>query len=184
VIARPPLNGAPNDTCTCPFPATTPGLAGAEGTALGTTAGDAGDAGPGPFAFRAKTWHVYDFPFERPTTSTGEATPAANPGTPPSEETHDTPNPVIALPPSNGARNDTVTRPLPAATAGWAGASGAPLGVTAADAADGRLGPSTLFAVTVHVYDFPFDTEPTTSGELGPEASPATPPSDEPHDAP
>ncbi|MDQ1477075.1 MAG: hypothetical protein QOE62_2304 [Actinomycetota bacterium] len=118
VIGRPPLNGALNDTVTCPFPASTPGLAGAEGTALGTTAADAGDAGPGPFVFFAETWHVYDFPFERPTTVIGDPAPATDPGTPPFDDTHDTAKPVSALPPSNGAANDTVIRALPATDVG------------------------------------------------------------------
>ena len=112
------MNGALNDTFTCPFPPTTPGLAGAEGTALGTTAGEGVDAGPGPFVFFAETWHVYDLPFDRPTTAIGEPAPEANPGTPPSDDTHDTPNPVSALPPSNGATNETVTRRSPAADVG------------------------------------------------------------------
>jgi len=90
VIARPPSNGAPNDTFTFPLPATTLGLDGADGTEEGTTAGDAGDTGPGPLTLLAETRHLYDLPFARPPTPMGEPEPLAVPGAPPFDDTHTT----------------------------------------------------------------------------------------------
>ena len=91
---------------------------------------------------------------------------------------------MIALPPSFGAANDTVTWALPAATAGWAGADGMVLGTAAADAGDAAPVPFAFVAATVHVYDFPLVRPPTTIGEPAPDAEPAVPPFDDVHDAP
>ena len=90
MIALPPSAGGTNDTVTCAFPATTVGAAGASGTALGTTAADADEAAPVPFAFVAATVHVYDFPFVRPTTTVGDAVGEAEPGVPPFDDAHAT----------------------------------------------------------------------------------------------
>jgi hypothetical protein len=87
VIALPPSNGAANVTVICALPGATPGLAGAEGTVLGTTAADAGDAAPVPFAFVAVTVQVYDFPFVSVPTTIGAPAPDAEPGVPPFEDT-------------------------------------------------------------------------------------------------
>ena len=92
----------------------------------------------------------------------------------------------MAAPPLNGAVNDTVNLPLPTPTVGCAGASGAEVGsvgVTAFDAGEGPLGPSALFAVTVHVYVLPFDNNPTTIDGVVPDAEPDTPPFDDAHSA-
>jgi hypothetical protein len=77
VIVLPPSNGGTNETVTCAFPPTTVGAAGASGTRFGTAAADAGEAGPGPFAFVAVTVHVYDFPIVNPPTTIGDAAPVA-----------------------------------------------------------------------------------------------------------
>ena len=90
MIALPPSAGATNDTVTCAFPATTVGVAGALGTVLGTTAADAGDDAPVPFAFVAATVHVYDFPFVNPPTTVGDARSATEPWAPPFEDVHTT----------------------------------------------------------------------------------------------
>ena len=90
MIALPPSAGATNDTVTCAFPATTVGAAGALGTVAGTTAADAGDTAPVPFAFVADTVHVYDFPFVNPTITVGDATSVTEPGAPPFDEAHAT----------------------------------------------------------------------------------------------
>ena len=90
MIALPPFPGATNDTVTCAFPATTVGAAGALGTVLGTTANEAGDNAPAPFAFAAATVHVYDFPFVRPPTTVGEAGSVTEPVTPPFDDTQAT----------------------------------------------------------------------------------------------
>ena len=87
-MARPPLNGAPNETVSCPFPTTTVGFAGAVGTVLGIVAFDAGDDPLGPFTFVAVTVHVYDFPFDRPSTTICESTSKAAPATPPFDDVH------------------------------------------------------------------------------------------------
>ena len=181
MIARPPLNGAPNDTVTWAFPTATFGVAGALGTVLGTTTVDAGDGTPVPFAFVARTVHVYDFAFERPPTRMGELAPEADPVAPPFDDTHAAPKPVIGLPPSNGAMNETVTRAFPATAVGCAGASGTRFGTATADGTEGALSPLLFVAVTVHVYDLPFVRPPTRIGELAPAADPAAPPFDETH---
>jgi len=90
---------------------------------------------------------------------------------------------VIALPPLAGATNETVTSPLPTATVGCAGALGTVLGTAATDAGDAAPAPSAFVAVTVHVYDFPFDNPLTTIGEPAPDPAPATPPFDDAHAA-
>jgi hypothetical protein len=68
---------------------------------------------------------------------------------------------------------------LPDATVGWAGADGTVLGTTAADATDAAPSPFAFVAVTVHVYDLPFVSDPTTRGEPPPDAEPGAPPFDE-----
>ena len=90
---------------------------------------------------------------------------------------------MIALPPSAGATNDTVTCAFPAATVGCAGALGTVLGTTTADAGDAAPGPFAFVAATVHVYDFPFDRPPTTIGDPAPGAEPGAPPFDDPQAA-
>ena len=90
MIVLPPSAGAPNDTVTCAFPATTVGAAGALGTVLGTTGADAGDNAPAPFALAATTVHVYDFPLVNPPTTVGDAVSAAEPGAPPFDDVHAT----------------------------------------------------------------------------------------------
>ena len=88
MIALPPSNGAPNETVTCAFPATTVGAVGALGTVLGTTLTDAVDIAPVPFAFVALTVQVYDFPFVNPVTTIGDPAPEADPGLPEFDEVH------------------------------------------------------------------------------------------------
>ncbi len=85
---------------------------------------------------------------------------------------------MIALPPSAGATNDTVTCAFPASTVGAAGAPGTVLGIATTDAGDATPVPSAFVALTVHVYDFPFDNPPTTMGEVAPVAEPVAPPFD------
>ena len=183
LIALPPSPGATNDTLTCAFPPDTVGAAGADGTVLGITATDAAEGTPSPFVLVAITVHVYDLPFVRPPTTMGEPMSAATPATPPFDEMHAAENVVIGLPPSNGAMNDTLTCAFPPDTVGAAGGSGTVLGIVGADAGEGSLVPSPFVAVTVHVYVFPFDSDPTTIGEPTSEAAPATPPSDDTHAA-
>jgi hypothetical protein len=48
-------------------------------------------------------------PFDKPVTVNGDDGPDTFPGAPPSDDVHDAANPVIALPPSNGATNETDT---------------------------------------------------------------------------
>jgi hypothetical protein len=91
------------------LPAVTNGCAGASGTVLGTAAADSGEAAPWPSAFDANTLHVYVLPFDNPVTVNGDDTPETFPGDPPSDDVHDAVNPVIALPPSDGATNETDT---------------------------------------------------------------------------
>jgi hypothetical protein len=86
VIALPPSFGAAKLTEICAFPETTVGWAGGAGTVLGTTAAEAGDAAPVPFAFVALTVHVYDFPFVSPVTTSGGVASLAEPGVPPFDE--------------------------------------------------------------------------------------------------
>jgi hypothetical protein len=184
VIGLPPSNGATNETVSCALPATTVGCAGGSGTRLGMTTAEAGETALVPFAFVAVIVQVYDFPFVSPETTIGEAAPVAEPAVPEFEDVHETEYEVIARPPSNGATNTTVTWPLPAPTVGAAGAVGTVLGMTAAEAADAAPGPFAFVAVTVQVYDFPFDKLPTTIGEAAPFTDPAVPPFDEEHVAP
>ena len=181
VIVLPPSNGATNDTVTCAFAADAAGAAGTSGTRLGTTADDGSEGEPSPLLFVAVTVHVYVFPFDSDPTRIGELTAEFEPGTPPSEDTHVAANPVIGLPPSNGATNDTVNCPLPTPAVGGPGAFGTVLGTTVADAGDAAPGPFAFVAVTVHVYVFPFDSDPTRIGELTAEFEPGTPPFDDTH---
>jgi hypothetical protein len=88
---------------------------------------------------------------------------------------------VIALPPSAGATNDTVTCAFPATTVGCAGVSGTALGTATADAGDAAPVPFAFVADTVHVYDFPFVKLPTTVGDAASAAEPGAPPFDEAH---
>ena len=88
---------------------------------------------------------------------------------------------MIALPPSNGGTNDTVTCALPATTVGVAGASGARFGITATDAGDAAPVPFAFVAATVQVYDFPFVREPTTVGDAASVTEPVAPPFDDTH---
>ena len=85
---------------------------------------------------------------------------------------------MIALPPSAGATNDTATCALAATTVGCAGALGTVLGIATADAGDATPVPSAFVALTVQVYDRPFDNAPTTMGEVAPVAEPVAPPFD------
>ena len=181
MIALPPSAGGTNDTVTCAFPAATVGCGGALGTVLGTTAADAGDAAPVPFAFVADTVHVYDFPFVNPPTTVGDAVSEAEPGVPPLDDEHTSPKPVIALPPSVGGTNDTVTCAFPATTVGAAGALGTVLGIATVDAGDAAPVPFAFVAATVHVYDFPFVREPTTVGDARSDTAPGAPPFDDTH---
>jgi len=86
---------------------------------------------------------------------------------------------VIALPPSLGAVNVTVICALVADAPGWAGADGTVLGITAADAVEAAPVPFAFVALTVHVYDLPFVSPPTTTGEPGPDEDPRVPPLDD-----
>ncbi len=101
--------------------------------------------------FVAVTVHVYDFPFDNPLTTIGDAGPEAARAVPPSDDTHAAAYPVIGLPPSNGATNDTVNCPLPTPAVGWPGAVGTVLGTTVADAGEAAPVPFAFVAVTVHV---------------------------------
>jgi hypothetical protein len=91
VIALPPSFGALKATVICWSPGSTVGCAGADGTVLGMTIADAGEAGPAPFAFVAVTVHVYDFPFVKPPTTIGDDGPDASPGAPPFDDAQLTP---------------------------------------------------------------------------------------------
>ena len=90
-MALPPSDGAAKETVSCALPEAAVGWEGADGTVLGIAAADGGDAGPVPFAFVAATAQVYDFPFVRPTMTTGEVVPAPDPVAPPFEDVHVTP---------------------------------------------------------------------------------------------
>jgi hypothetical protein len=68
---------------------------------------------------------------------------------------------------------------LPGVTPGGAGADGTVLGMTTADAGDVGLVPLAFVALTVQVYDFPFDNPPTAIGEAAPFAEPGMPPFDD-----
>ena len=181
VIALPPSNGATNDTVACALPADTVGAAGPSGTRFGIASGDGTDGAPSPLLFVAVTVHVYDFPLDKPLTTIGDAGPLAEPGLPPFDDTHAAEYPVIGLPPSNGATNDTVNFPLPTPAVGGPGSFGTVLGTTVADAGDAAPAPFALVAVTVQVYVFPFDNEPTRTGELSAEFVPVTPPLEDTH---
>ena len=181
MIELPPFAGAEKPTVICAFPGATVGCAGALGTVLGTAAADAADGTLVPFAFVAVTVHVYDFPFVSPVTTIGEAAPDAEPATPPFDDTHAALYPVIALPPSNGATNDTDTRAFPAPTRGAAGALGTVLGTATADAGDCAPVPFAFVAATVHVYDFPFVSPAITVGDARSDAEPGVPPFDDAH---
>jgi hypothetical protein len=176
VIGLPPSSGATNETVASLFPDAATGCSGAAGAMLGMAGADGADGGPSPFALVAVTVHVYDFPFDKPPTTIGELGPDAEPGVPPSDDAHAASYVVIALPPSNGVGNDTVSCALPAMTAGCAGAEGTVLGVTWADSGEDGLWPSAFVAVTVQVYELPFDKPTTTIGEPVPAAIPAVPP--------
>ena len=165
----------------CALPAATVGCAGALGTVLGTAAADAADAAPAPFAFAALTVHVYDFPFVNPPTTIGDTAPDPAPATPAFDDTHATLYPVIVLPPSNGATNDTVTCAFPGESVGAAGALGTVLGTATADAGDNAPVPFAFVAVTVHVYDFPFVRPLTTVGDAVSEVDAEAPPFDDAH---
>ena len=70
------------------------------------------DAGPVPTALRAVIVHVYVLPTHNPLTTMGPEAAEALPGSPPSEDTHETMYSRIALPPSlTGGEKDTVTWP-------------------------------------------------------------------------
>jgi len=183
VIALPPSAGAANDTLACALPDAATGCAGAPGTVLGVTATDAADAGPSPFRFVAATVHVYDLPFVRVVTRSGEPLPDAEPDAPPFDDEQSALYDVIGLPPSSGAPNETEICAFAGATAGWSGAAGTVLGTTAGESGDGEPVPSPFVAVTEHVYVLPLLSALTTSGESVPDAAPATPPSDDTHDA-
>jgi hypothetical protein len=58
---------------------------------------------------------------------------------------------VIALPPSNGATNDTVSCAFPTPAVGCPGGVGTVLGTAALDGGDAELVPFAFVAVTVHV---------------------------------
>ena len=183
MIPLPPVPGALNETVARAFPATALGRAGADGTVLGTTLAEGSDATPVPFPLVAETRHWYTFPFDRPPTTIGEPPPEASPDAPPFDDAHAALKRVIALPPSNGATNDTVTPRLSDLTVGGGGGSGTRLGTSTADGTDGALVPLPFVAVTVQVYAFPFVKPPTRMGEPGPVADPGGPPSDDTHAA-
>src|SRR4051812_24014742 len=121
MIGLPPSNGATNDTVTRALPGTTVGAAGASGTRFGTATADAGDAALEPLTFAAVTGHVYASPLVSPLTTIGDPPPNPAPAAPPLDDAHAAVYPLIARPPSNGAPNDTLSCPLPAATVGCAG---------------------------------------------------------------
>ena len=93
-MALPPLPSAVNDTVNDPVAAVVdPDTAftpvGALGTVAGTKLFDAADAGPVPTSFVALTVHVYVRPLVRPDTTIGLDPPVFEPGTPPSDDTHE-----------------------------------------------------------------------------------------------
>jgi len=57
-------------------------------------------------------------------------------------------------------------------------------GTTTAEGGDGAPEPFAFAAVTVHVYDFPFDKPPTTIGETAPAPVPGAPPLEDAHVTP
>ena len=91
MIGLPPSFGAVKLTVICAFPNAAVGGAGVEGIVLGTAAADAADGVPSPFAFVAVTVHVYDLPFDRPLTVSGDAAPVVDPVVPPFDDTHEAP---------------------------------------------------------------------------------------------
>ena len=151
MIAEPPSNGGENETAMLVLPGAKVGCAGALGVVFGTAATDAGEAGPSPSTFVARTVHVYVLPFDRLDTVIGDETPNALPVAPPSEDEHWAVYPLIAEPPLNGGLNETTTDAFSATTDGWAGTSGTVFGTTATEAGEGALVPSPFVAVTVQV---------------------------------
>lgn len=78
VIALPPLlAGATNATLAEVFPAAATTAVGASGTVTGVTAVEAVEAAELPTAFVATTVKVYDIPFVKPVTVSGEFDPVA-----------------------------------------------------------------------------------------------------------
>jgi hypothetical protein len=70
----------------CPSPGVAVGGAGGAGTVLGITEADGADGAPGPSAFVAVTVQLYDLPFVRSVTTSGDAVSLAEPGVPPFDD--------------------------------------------------------------------------------------------------
>ncbi|HTK16950.1 MAG TPA: hypothetical protein VL769_11200, partial [Acidimicrobiia bacterium] len=104
------------------------------------------------------------------------------PAAPPSSEVQLAAKLVIALPLSAPGVNATETDAFPLVTLVTVGALGSAAGTTLADAGDGLPAPSTLLAVTVQVYVFPFVSPLTVIGDATPVLLPGVPPSLDVHD--
>ena len=90
---------------------------------------------------------------------------------------------MMAVPPSFGSLNVNVIWPFPAVADGCSSWSGTVCGIVAPDGELGRLSPSALVAVTLHVYVLPFVNPPTVTGDDGPTAEPVAPPFPDVHAA-
>ncbi|HWS46074.1 MAG TPA: hypothetical protein VN636_09465 [Acidimicrobiia bacterium] len=152
MIALPPLLMAANATLAALLGRrVTPVIAGLPGVVAAVNGADELDAEPSPTALVARTVHVYDAPFVRLETVSGETAPDALFVAPPPDE-HVAVYPVIGSPPLlTGLENATraalfVSRVTPV-IAGWPGTV---CTVIWFDGADAALVPTEFVAVTVH----------------------------------
>lgn len=151
IDAPPSASGAVHETIDRPFAlevAATP--AGAPGTVLGTTDGDAPDATEVPATFVAVTANVYAMPLVSPVMTQVVAPEVVHVFEPGAEVT--TYRMIVAPPSDAGAIHVIVERVDSAPLAATAvGAVGAVAGVAMFDADDAALVPALFVAVTVNV---------------------------------
>lgn len=167
VIGNPLLVPAVNGTRIPPPERVTTPIVGALGTVAGMIELDAAELAPVPIALVALTVHEYVSPLVRPFTEIGLAAPLAATGlaAPMSVDEHLALNDEITKPLLLPGLNATDNEPLPLRLATTAvGAFGTAPGVTAFESADAAPEPTSLCAVTVHVYDWPFVRLLTVTG--------------------
>ena len=148
------------------------------GWELGVTLLDGDDAAPGPAALDAVTVYVYGVPLVNPVTKIGLDVPVNVAGLVAGVGV--TVYKVIGLPLAEAPLKVTVAWVFPPTAVTVVGGKGGPYGITLFDAADARLIPLLLVAVTLNVYDVPLTNEGTVIGEHAtPAQVPVIPPGDE-----
>lgn len=154
VSSRPPSeDGASQDTVAAVSSAVVDRCSGAPGTSGVVTASEGGEAGPWPAAFEARTVNVCRESSSSPVTVA--CVPDTETVAPPTAGRTSTVYPVMGLPWSAGAVQETDAPRTSAVATTSEGAAGGVRGVTGSEAGEGTLSPTRLVATTEKVTGCP-----------------------------